>query len=51
MGEVARGGRTVLFVSHNMAFIEICDAGQVDFLKIDIEGAELELVLGSDATV
>jgi lipopolysaccharide transport system ATP-binding protein len=28
MGEIARGGRTVLFVSHNLAsMLELCDAG------------------------
>jgi lipopolysaccharide transport system ATP-binding protein len=58
MGEVARDGRTVLFVSHNMAAVEnLCDRGLVlrdggvQFLgdRTDAIGAYLRT--GTDATV
>ena len=57
MGEVAREGRTVLFVSHNMAAIEnlchrgvVLQAGRVQFIGTQKEALTRYLTASSDST-
>ena len=58
MGEVARGGRTVLFVSHNMnAVQQLCtkavllDAGNVRQVSDDVEATTTDYLFGNGKTM